>query len=293
MRHRLGHGELFHGDNLEVLRACVPDASVDLVYADPPFNSNRNYATFTDVWRWDAETAACYAALRDDTAPPARMLAAFGELLGPGPALAYLVHLMPRLRELHRVLRPTGSLYLHCDPTMSHYAKILLDAVFTGERAGLLNEIVWSYRTGGTSKRWYGRKHDILLLYVKDSAAHTFNPEKEKSYLTHRYGFKNVEIFQEPAPDLRHYTLVGVRDVWNIDALRGNHPEALGYPTQKPLALARRIVSVSSNPGDTVLDPFCGCGTTLFVAEQLDRHWIGIDSSATAIDLTRTRISPP
>ncbi|MDF2712977.1 MAG: hpaIM, partial [Nonomuraea muscovyensis] len=186
------------------------------------------------------------------------MLNAFGTLLGQGPALTYLVHLTPRLVELHRALAPTGSLYLHCDPTMSHYAKVLLDAIFAGDRGGFLNEIVWSYRTGGTSRRWFGRKHDTVLLYVKDAAAHTFNATKEKSYLSHRYGFKNVEILQEPEPDSRYYTMVGPRDVWTIDALRGNQPEAVGYPTQKPLALLRRIVAASSSEGDLVLDPYCG-----------------------------------
>lgn len=201
------------------------------------------------------------------------------------------MHLTPRLRELHRVLVPTGSLYLHCDPTMSHYAKVLLDAIFAEDRGGFLNEIVWSYRTGGTSKRWFGRKHDTILLYVKDAAAHTFNAGKEKSYLQHKYGFKNVEIFQEPAPDSRFYTMVGQRDVWTIDALRGNQPEAVGYPTQKPLALMHRIVAASSNEGDLVLDPYCGCGTTLVAAQQLGRRWIGIDCASAAIELARQRLN--
>lgn len=263
---------------------------MDLIYADPPFNSNRDYATFTDTWRWDATAYADVISRLPDR--PARILEAFHTLLGPNSALAYLVHLAPRLAELHRVLAPTGSLYLHCDPTMSHYSKVLLDAQFAGDSGGFLNEIVWSYRTGGTSRRWFGRKHDILLLYVKDSAAHTFNASKEKSYLTHRYGFKNVEIFREPAPDSRYYTMVGLRDVWSIDALRGNQPEALGYPTQKPVALMQRIVTTSSNQGDLVLDPYCGSGTTLAVAQQLDRHWLGIDISSTAIELSARRLKP-
>lgn len=287
----MASNRLLHGDNLDVLRAKVGDASADLIYADPPFNSNRDYATFTDTWRWTADIDRDYAGvLAASPAAQARILEAFHTLLGPGPALAYLVHLLPRLRELHRALKPTGSLYVHCDPTMSHYAKVLLDAIFADDRTGFLNEIVWSYRTGGTSKRWFGRKHDILLLYVKDAAAHTFHAGKEKSYLTHKYGFKNVEIFQEPAPDSRYYTMVGLRDVWNVDALRGNQPEAVGYPTQKPLALLHRVIAASSNQGDVVLDPYCGCGTALVAAQQLNRSWVGIDISSTAIELTRTRI---
>jgi DNA modification methylase len=204
--------------------------------------------------------------------------------------MAYLVNMAPRLLELHRVLKPTGSLYLHCDPTMSHYLKVLLDAIFKEDRTGFLNEIIWSYRTGGMSKRWFGRKHDVLLLYVKDNNKHTFNLIKEKSYLTHKYGFKNVTIYQEPAPDLRYYTMVGMRDVWAIDALRGNQPETLGYPTQKPLALLERVVQASSNEGDVVLDPFCGCGTTVDAAQRLNREWIGIDIAYIAVDLIQKRL---
>jgi site-specific DNA-methyltransferase (adenine-specific) len=281
---------LHHGDNLDVLRTEIAGESADLIYADPPFNSNRDYATFTDTWRWSADTERDYRTLVSGPGQPAQTIQAFHALLGQGPAMAYLVHLAPRLQELHRVLKPTGSLYLHCDPTMGHYAKILLDAIFAADRSGFLNEIVWSYRTGGAGKRWFARKHDTLLLYVKDAAAHTFNPGKEKSYLTHKYGFKNVEILQEPAPDSRYYTLVGLRDVWSIDAIRGNQAEAVGYPTQKPLGLMSRIVATSSNAGDVVLDPYCGCGTTLVAAQQLDRSWVGIDISATAIELTRRRL---
>jgi DNA modification methylase len=282
---------LFHGDNLDVLRTHIADLSVDLVYADPPFNSNRDYSTFSDIWRWTPDTDhACDELIAEAPAALARTIEAFRLLLGPGPAMAYLVNLVPRLRHLHRVLKPTGSLYLHCDPTMSHYLKVLLDAVFADDRGGFLNEIVWSYRTGGTSKRWFGRKHDTLLLYVKDPAAHTFNPGKEKSYLTHKYGFKNVEIQQEPAPDLRYYSMVGMRDVWTIDAIRGNQPESLGYPTQKPLALLERVITASSNEGDVVLDPFCGCGTALVAADRLDRSWIGIDIASAAIELTQQRV---
>ncbi|WP_202909632.1 DNA methyltransferase [Mycobacteroides abscessus] len=140
------------------------------------------------------------------------------------------------------------------------------------------------------SKRWFGRKHDVLLLYVKDDRKHTFNLIKEKSYITHKYGFKNVQIYQEPAPDNRLYTMVGMRDVWAIDALRGNQPETLGYPTQKPLALLERVVAASSNEGDIVLDPFCGCGTSVDAAQRMNRSWIGIDIAYTAIDLIEKRL---
>ncbi len=136
------------------------------------------------------------------------------------------------------------------------------------------------------SKRWYGRKHDIVLFYTKTSH-YTFNPQKEKSYLSHKYGFSNIEIHKD---ENGYYTLVGVRDVWNIPALRGNHPETTGYPTQKPLALLSRIIIGGSNEGDIVFDPFCGCATTLVAADRINRQWVGIDISSKAVELVKTRI---
>jgi site-specific DNA-methyltransferase (adenine-specific) len=299
---------LYYGDNLKVLPEKIGDESVDLIYLDPPFNSKRDYSAifskdktedeaaaqiraFEDTWHWTPATEATFDSFID-TLPGNLVdaLYAFRQLLGENDAMAYLVNMTPRLRELHRVLKPTGTLYLHCDPTMSHYLKILLDAIFRDDHTGFLNEVIWSYRTGGVSKRWFGRKHDTLLVYVKDNRLHTFNQLKEKSYLTHKYGFKNVEILQESPPDGRYYTMVGMRDVWAIDALRGNQPEALGYPTQKPLALLERVISASSNEGDIVLDPFCGCGTTVDAAQRLNRRWIGIDITYIAIDLITKRL---
>jgi site-specific DNA-methyltransferase (adenine-specific) len=198
--------------------------------------------------------------------------------------MAYLAMMAPRLIELHRVLKPTGGIYLHCDPTASHYLKMLMDAVF-GPR-NFRNEIIWHYKTGGVSKRWFGRKHDVILFYSKTSQ-YQFCPQQEKSYLSHRYGFSNVEILEdENGP----YTMVYMRDVWDIPALRGNQPEALGYPTQKPEALLERIIKASSNEGDLVLDPFCGCGTTIAVAQRLKRRWIGIDVARFAVTLVKRRL---
>ena len=147
-----------------------------------------------------------------------------------------------------------------------------------------------SYRTGGMSKRWFGRKHDTMFLYAKSKENYTFNIQKEKSYLSHKYGFTNVEIFQEPAPDSRYYTLAGMRDVWAIDGLRGNQPESLSYPTQKPEALLERVIISSSNPGDIVLDAYCGCGTTVAVAHRLERRWVGIDITYQSISLILKRL---
>jgi site-specific DNA-methyltransferase (adenine-specific) len=301
--------QLYYGDNLDVLRTKhFPDELVDLIYLDPPFNSKRDYSVifskdktedeaaaqieaFEDTWHWTPATEETFNSFID-TMPGSvtDTMHAFRQMLGENDAMAYLVNMAPRLRELHRVLKSTGTLYLHCDPTMSHYLKILLDAIFRDDHTGFLNEIIWNYRTGGVSKRWFGRKHDTLLVYVKDNRIHTFNQLKEKSYLTHKYGFKNVEILQEPPPDGRYYTLVGMRDAWAIDALRGNQPETLGYPTQKPLALLERVIAASSNKGDIVLDPFCGCGTTVDAAQRLNRRWLGIDITYIAIDLITKRL---
>ena len=149
--------------------------------------------------------------------------------------------------------------------------KQLLDAVFG--RRNFVNEVLWLYKTGGMSKRWFGRKHDSILFYTR-GRDYVFNPQREKSYLSHKYGFSNVEILQD---DRGVYTIVGMRDYWDIAALRGNQPETVGYPTQKPIALYERIIKASSNEGDIVLDPFAGCATTLVAAERLGRQWVGID----------------
>ena len=186
---------------------------------------------------------------------------------------------------MRRVLKDTGSIYLHCDPTASHYLKMIMDVIFG--KKNFRNEIIWLYKTGGTSKRWFSRKHDIIFFYSKTNKYH-FNHKKEKSYLSHRYGFSNVEIFED---ENGIYRWAGVRDVWDIPALRGNQPEQLGYPTQKPQTLIERIIETSSNEGDIVLDPFCGCGTTVHAAELLNRQWIGIDISQFSAGLIRNRIT--
>ena len=184
---------------------------------------------------------------------------------------AFLCFLSVRLLEMRRVLKPTGSIYLHCDHTANSYIRMVMDAIF-GHR-NFRNEIVWFYKTGGTSKRWFSRKHDTILFYAK-SREYAFIPQKEKSYLAHKYGFSNIEINQD---EQGFYTMVGMRDVWDIPALRGNQPENTGSPDQKPLAVYERIIMASSNPGDLVLDPFAGCATTIMAARKHGRRWVGID----------------
>lgn len=262
-----GHPELepnrlFWGDNLHVMRQ-LPSESIDLIYIDPPFFSGKQYnvifgdqnelRSFSDIWE--------------------------------GGMPGYLIWLNARLYEMKRLLKKSGSIYVHCDWHASHYIKLEMDKVFG--YSSFVNEIVWFYRTGGTSKRWLGRKHDTILLYGR-TESYKFNSQKEKSYLTHKYGFSNVEIYED---DKGSYTIVGMRDVWEVAALRGNQPEAIGYPTQKPEALLERIVKISSNEGDVVADFFCGGGTTVAVAQRLDRRWIGCDQSRVAAAITADRLT--
>ncbi len=252
---------LIWGDNLHIMRQ-IPSNSVDLVYIDPPFFSGRQYNV---IWG-DNNEVRSFNDIWEDGMP------------------GYLTWLNARLYEMKRLLKPTGSIYVHCDWHASHYIKAEMDKIFGYEN--LINEIIWFYRTGGMSKRWLGRKHDTIFAYAK-SNQYLFNPQKEKSYLAHKYGFSNVEIHED---DQGFYTMVGMRDVWDIPALRGNHPESIGYPTQKPEALTERIIKLSSNEGDVILDAFIGGGTTSVVAQRLNRRWIAIDQSRVAVAVTAERL---
>jgi site-specific DNA-methyltransferase (adenine-specific) len=202
-------------------------------------------------------------------------------VIGECAALAYCVALAPCLTQLQRVLKPTGSLYLHCDAKMSAYLRLMLDALFG--RDNFRNEIIWAYRTGGTSKKHFSRKHDVILFYTA-SAEYTFHPRRERVRYRKRF-------FGAQQDEHGFYTDVLLRDVWDIPAVINVSSERTGYPTQKPLALLERIVAASSNAGDLVLDPFCGSGTTLVAAQKLGRGWIGIDVSEEAAQVTRARLA--
>lgn len=258
---KLATGVIHCADNLEAL-ARLPADSVDLVYLDPPFFSNRNYEV---IWGDEAEVRSF-------------------EDRWEGGIQVYIGWMRERMIELHRVLKPTGSIYLHCDWHAGHYLKVMMDGIF-GPKL-FLNELVWFYKTGGASKRHWSRKHDTILMYIK-TKDYTFNRVKEKSYLMHKYGFSNVTIEHDEGGD---YTWVNPRDVWDIPALRGNQPEALGYPTQKPEALLSKIIEASCPEGGVVLDPFCGCGTAIAVAQKLDCEWIGMDISPTAVGIMERRL---
>ncbi len=192
---------------------------------------------------------------------------------------AFMCFMAVRLLEMHRILRKDGSVYLHCDQTASHYLKATMDAIFGWKN--FINEIVWCYKTGGSSKNYFAKKHDILLFYAKNKKHYIFNTQKEKSYMGVGYntGNKNVSLFyDEKSGMFGPHTLVNSKDWWEIPMIAtSNKTERYGYPTQKPLALYERIIQASSNEGDVVLDPFCGCATTLVAAERLGRQWIGAD----------------
>ena len=298
---------LFFGDNLDILQEKLPEESFDLIYLDPPFNSNRDYnvlfkegkidssaqiRAFEDTWEWTPYTDSLFQELRSgNNTNVALLISSLFEFLHDGPMMAYLVNMAARLIPLQRVLKPTGSIYLHCDSTASHYIKILMDAIFGSSR--FQNEIIWHYRrwTGESSR--FLKMHDVLLFYTKEEK-HTFNPlyteYTEKSLLRKQHYHTRIK------GDDVYVTSIdpnGVKenDVWIIPYLNSQSKERQGYPTQKPEALLERIIRASSNEGDWVLDPFCGCGTTVAVAEKLHRKWVGIDISMLAIKVIEKRMT--
>ena len=311
---------LWTGDNLDILRGLNSE-TVDLIYLDPPFNSNHTYeapvgsqaagAAFKDAWTLSDLDVAWMGLIADEQPAIAYMLDAAGKAHGKGMQ-SYLTMMAVRLLEMRRVLKPTGSLYLHCDPTASHYLKMLMDAVFGQEN--FRNEVVWAYRGREMHlARKYNAKHDILLFYAHSSStrlrmkdiatpydrAERLKQLRRKVHLDDEgrewvWETRGQAAGQEP---YKRYVddIVAqgrpVNDVWDtFPFLRGNHPERTGYPTQKPLALLERIIKASSNEGDVVLDPFCGCATACVAAERLGRQWIGIDLSSKAVELVQYRL---
>ena len=271
---------LYQGDNLPFLQG-LNSATVDLIATDPPFNKSRDFhatpnklatgARFTDRWRWDVDVQPEWIdALDDDWKPVSRFIHTVKES-GATDMAAFLCWLGVRLMECRRILKPTGSLYLHIDHTAHAYAKVLMDGIFG--RDNFRNEVVWGYRTQGVAQNWWPRKHDTLLFYTKGDAW-TFFPDMERQYYNKAFRHTKLDA------DGRHYVDTYRRDVWDNDETRpkiSQSAERTGYPTQKPLALYERIIKASSNEGDMVLDPFCGCATTPVAAERLGRQWIGMD----------------
>jgi len=309
---KIDKNTLFYGDNLEILREYIDDESIDLVYLDPPFSSNKTYnvlfkerteeeaaaqiVAFEDTWHWGETAEQTYQEIVD-TAPDniVRLIEGFLEFVGRNnDVMAYLVMMTIRLLELHRVLKETGSLYLHCDPTASHYLKLILDTIF--DKRNFRNEIIWQYRGAGVSRRCYGRRHDTIFFYTK-SDRWTFNVDE----IREPYAEPTIERFKHYIGNVRGNRDYGIQklhpkgkhpdDVWAIQPIAPSAKERLGYPTQKPLILLEKIIKASSNEGDWVLDPFCGCGTTIVAAHRLKRRWIGIDITPLAIGVMENRLA--
>ena len=356
---------LYYGDNLDVLRRHVDAESVDLVYLDPPFNSNASYnvlfaehngtraaaqiKAFEDTWKWDDSAARACADVIEAGGKASEAMQAFRALLGDSDMMAYLAMMAPRLIELRRVLKPTGSLYLHCDPTASHYLKMLMDAVFdarnfrcdvrwkrTSAHGNVLSNYAWVsdqllFYTKGQKWTWkqlyqpydaeytashYGQKdpdgrrfttRDLTASMERASSGQLYAWKGVRPVGTRCWSFTKDKMEEFEARGLLVYGKSGVprlklyldeqpgtpvSDIWeDIPPINSQARERLGYPTQKPEALLERIVTASSNEGDTVLDPFCGCGTTIAAAQKLNRRWIGIDITNLAISLIRHRLA--
>lgn len=351
---------LYYGDNLEVMRKYIKDETVDLIYLDPPFNSNKAYniifedqtgekssaqiQAFEDTWFWSQETQSAFDEIMTGkySLELKETVKAFRDFMGESNLMAYLTMMAIRLVEMHRVLKGTGSIFLHCDPTASHYLKVLLDQIFG--IGNFKNEIVWKRTSGHSDRRGCGNTHDILLFYCK-SNQYTWNQvyqEYDEKYVKSHYTLKDEDgrvfradnltagglsgggykyewngvtrVWRLPKSRMEeldsegrvYYTRTGVasykryldempgvpvQDVWiDIPPVNPASKEKLGFPTQKPLPLLERIVRISSNEGDVVLDPFCGCGTAIAAAEKLGRKWIGIDITHLAVSLIKKRI---
>ena len=275
---------------------------IDLIYLDPPFNKNKKFtapigssaegATFSDIFREKDVKDEWVITINEDHPELYHYLNGI-KGVGNHYNYCYLVYMAIRLIECHRVMKETGSLYLHCDPTMSHYLKIVLDCIF-GE-SNFQNEIVWCYNTQGKPKKGFAKKHDQILYYVKDNREYVFNKITITPNDIKRYNKIEVDTkrkYQIDGKGYKYYLDEGryCPDYWDIPALISLSKERTGYPTQKPVALLERIIKASSNKNDIVLDPFCGCATTCVAAEKLERKWIGIDVSHKAHDLVKLRL---
>ncbi|CAD5976343.1 DNA methyltransferase [Planktothrix agardhii] len=307
--------QLYYGDNLEVLRRYIKDESVDLCYIDPPFNSKRNYnqiynniggddkaqaQAFIDTWEWDDHAIHGIEEIITNyngkfTHQCIALIIGLRNVLGTGSLLAYLVSMTLRITEIHRVLKPTGSFYLHCDPSASHYLKLVLDAVFCSQGGDFLNEIIWCYRGGGVPKKNFGRKHDVIFRYSKgkdycfnvDDIRIPYSGDSEERLKYKARSFRANKVYDnyEQNEKGKH-----PEDWFEIQPIMPSSKERLGYPTQKPEALLERIIKASSNENDIILDAYCGCGTTVAVSQRLDRKWIGIDITYQSISLILRRL---
>jgi site-specific DNA-methyltransferase (adenine-specific) len=323
---------LYYGDNLDVLRQHVEDASVDLVYLDPPFQSGKDYnlifesregkhdderaqqEAFKDTWHWGPEAEALYGEMDRVGGTICKTMRALRSILGESDIMAYLAMMAPRLVELRRVLKRSGSLYLHCDPTASHYLKVLLDGIFGP--GCFRNEVIWRYRRWPAKARRFQRMHDVILFYtvssgnehvfntlygyekLAESTLKTFGTQKQRADFSSGHRKPSVDNEETQGPPLTDFWDVEeverngppMSDAWEVGVIAASGKERTGYPTQKPEKLLERIIRASTEEGQVVLDPFCGCGTAIAVAEQFKRRWIGIDVTHLAINIIRERM---
>ncbi|MDZ4786953.1 MAG: site-specific DNA-methyltransferase, partial [bacterium] len=252
-------GTLVKSENLDFLKSFHQELKekIELIYIDPPFFTQKDFYT-SDKYKYQKQPKVKEIAYQDKWG---------------GSIENYLVFMRERLFLMRELLSESGSLYLHCDYRTSAHLRILLEEVF-GEK-NYINEIIWFYKTGGMPKGLgFAKKHDTIHFVTKNHKKATWNPQREKSYLSHKYGFKNIDLKEDEAGI---YNLVGMRDVWEIPALRGNQPERLNYPTQKPEVLLERIILASTKKDDVVADFFAGSGTTGAVAKRLGRKWLLVD----------------
>ena len=308
---------LYTNDNLFILIGLNSNW-VDLIYLDPPFNSKRFYSapigskaagsSFKDMWTWQDVNEEYLNTLAENYPALTEFIASAGVMHSKAMS-AYLTYMAQRIIEMHRILKDTGSLYLHCDPTASHYLKVLMDVIFGKDN--FRNEIVWHYKTTlKVSAHHLGRDHDIILCYAK-SNLHQIHPDRidypasentlkrwakyadEEGFVSNKhFAGSNSTIIDTADEEKGFYINQGIpRDVWYIPHLTGSSKEKTGYPTQKPLALLHRIIKASSGEGDIVMDPFCGCATTCVAAQQLGRKWIGIDIEKQAAGILIERLS--
>lgn len=304
----MAQNHLYYGDNLDIMRRYLNDESVDLVYLDPPFNSDATYnvlfrqrdgsrapaqiQAFADTWRWDRAALQAYQETVEQGGDTSRILQAFRTFLGDSNMLAYLSMMAPRLKEIRRVMKHSASVYLHCDPTAGHYLKLLMDAVFGSKY--FKNEIIWHYGLGGKAPSdRFANKHDVILFYSK-SDENAFTPLRGDvtEAMRRKYSHEDEHGRYMISYGKKYYLKGGKRydDVWEIPTIAPTARERQHYPTQKPEALLRRIIKASSSPGGVVLDPFCGCGTTVVAAHALERNWTGIDITHLAIGLMKRRL---
>jgi DNA modification methylase len=306
---------LYYGDNLEVLRKYIKDETVDLCYIDPPFNSKRNYnqiynnigqddkaqaQAFIDTWTWDTIAEQGLAEITSNyngvfTKQSINLIVGLEKVLGKGDLLAYLVSMTLRIAEIYRVLKQTGCFYLHCDPTASHYLKLVLDSIFCAKGGDFKNEIIWCYTAPSKVASYFPRKHDVIFFYTKSEPPKMNFDEIRVPYSKESLSRAERNVTKKGGTIYDHVELNEngkIPEDWWADIVPASRKpgERLGYPTQKPLALLERIIKVSSNEGDIILDIYCGCGTTIAVAEHLKRKWIGVDITYQSISLILKRL---